>query len=224
VNEIASVVVTECERGLGLEVEVLLAADEQLALQPMRRRAVRLCRIAPVQALLLDRGRTPALGATLSAKLPTGDYRHLDGSGSFDWSLALRLSKRLGRFTWHGGYSRARLGPWRLAPAVDVRDSRSLFAACVFAATPDTSLILQARRSSSPFPFRQGNDLGRVAMDVMAGFRHRLPKRIDLEWSLIENIDSYYNTIDVGVFFGIALPLGPPAPPAAGAGLQPTTR
>src|SRR5258706_16238245 len=91
-------------------------------------------------ALLLDRGRTPALGATLSAKLPTGDYRHLDGSGSFDWSLALRLSKRLGRFTWQGGYSRARLGPWRLAPAVDGRHSRNLFPPLLFAPKPRTSL------------------------------------------------------------------------------------
>jgi Protein of unknown function (DUF3187) len=166
-------------------------------------------------ALLVESHRSPAVSLTLSAKLPTGDYRSLDGSGSFDYGGTLRLSKRWGRSTAHAGYSFNSVGEWRLAPTLGLHNSRSLFGAYSFSATPDTSLILQVLRTAGPFPFRSGNDLGKVAMEVAAGFRHRMAPDFELEWSFIENIDPYYNTPDIGAFLGVNYHTGrAPASPA----------
>ena len=154
-------------------------------------------------ALLVEDRRSPAMSLLLSAKLPTGDYHTLDGSGSLDYGGTLRLSKRWGRSTAHAGFSFNSVGEWRLAPALGLHNSRSLFGAYVFSATPNTCLILQAVRTAGPFPFRSGNDLGKVAMEVDGGFRHRMARGLELEWSFIENIDPYYNTPDIGVFLGL---------------------
>jgi hypothetical protein len=154
-------------------------------------------------ALLVEGHRSPAMSLTLSAKIPTGDYHMLDGSGSRDYGGTLRLSKRWGRSTAHAGFSYNSVGEWRLAPTLPLHNSRSLFAAYAFSATPNTCLILQALRTVGPFPFRPGNDLGKVAMELAAGFRHRMAPGLGLEWSFIENIDPYYNTPDIGVFLGL---------------------
>jgi Protein of unknown function (DUF3187) len=79
-----------------------------------------------------------------------------------------------------------------------------MYAAYAFAATPDTSLIAQILRSAGPFPYRSGNDLGRVSMGISAGFRHRLPRGFAFEWSFIENLEPLYNTPDVGAFIGLS--------------------
>lgn len=176
--------------------------------------------VSATGALLVERRRSPALSLTLSAKLPTGDYRRLDGSGSRDYGAALRVSKRRGRSTAHAGYAYNALGDWRLAPELPLHNSRSLFAAYVYSATPDTSLIVQALRNAGPFPFRSGNDLGRVAMEVSGGFRHRLPRGFQVEWSFIENLEPYYNTSDIGAYLGLSYCAcaASPAPPSGIAG------
>ena len=102
------------------------------------------------------------------------------------------------------------MGEWRLAPTLPLHNSRSLFGAYAFSATPNTCLILQALRTAGPFPFRSGNDLGKVAMEVAGGFRHRMAIGLELEWSFIENIDPFYNTPDIGVFLGLNYRAGGP--------------
>jgi len=165
--------------------------------------------LAATGGLLVERGRTPALSLTLSAKLPSGNYRTLDGSGSFDYGAALRLSKKWGRSTVHAGSAYNVVGEWRLAPGLALHNSRSLFAAYSFSATPDTSVIAQVLRTAGPFPLRSGNDLGKVAMEMSAGFRHRLPRGFELEWSFIENLEPFYNTPDIGTFVGLNYRSGP---------------
>jgi hypothetical protein len=166
-------------------------------------------------ALLVERGRSPALSATLSAKLPSGDYRTLDSSGSRDYGATLRVSKRWGRSTAHAGYSYNVVGEWRLIPELPLHNSRSLFAAYAFSATPSTSIIVQTLRTTGPFPFRSGNDLAKVAMELAAGFRHRLPRGLQVEWSFIENLDPFYNTPDVGTFLGMSYRTGAARPAVA---------
>jgi len=56
---------------------------------------------------------------------------------------------------------------------------------------------------------RSGNDLGKVAMEMSAGFRHRLPRGFELEWSFIENLEPFYNTPDIGTFVGLNYRSGP---------------
>ena len=155
-------------------------------------------------ALLVEHGGCPALALTLAAKLPTGDYKTLAGSGSGDYGASARLSKTWGRSTLHAGYAYNAIGEWRLAPDLPLRNSKSMYAAYAFAATPDTSLIAQILRSAGPFPYRSGNDLGRVSMGISAGFRHRLPRGFAFEWSFIENLEPLYNTPDVGAFIGLS--------------------
>jgi len=168
-------------------------------------------------ALQRERRGAPAVNATLSAKIPTGDFKTLDGSGSLDYGGAIRVSKRWGRSAAHGGYAFNVLGDWRLAPGLPIKNSRSIFAAYAFSPTPRTSLVGQVLRTGGPFPFRPGNDLGKVAMEVFAGFRHRLSRGPCLESGFIENIDPFYNTPDIGVFLGFTC-----STPAAGTG--PATR
>jgi uncharacterized protein DUF3187 len=159
-------------------------------------------------ALLVDHDRSPALSLTTSVKLPTGDYRSLDGSGSYDYGATLRFSKRWTRSAAHAGYSFNWVGEWRLAPDLPLRDSRSLFATYAFTATPRTCLIVQVLRTDGPFPFRPGNDLGKVAMEMAAGLRHRFGPGFELEWSFIENIDPFYNAPDIGAFLGVNFYVG----------------
>ena len=175
-------------------------------------------------ALLVERPRSPALSLTLSAKLPSGNYRTLDGSGSVDYGATLRVSRRWGRSTAHAGYAYNVIGEWRLAPAVPLRNSRSFFAAYAFSATPNVSIIGQVLRTVGPFPFRSGSDLGKVAMETTVGFRRRLPRGFELEWSFIENIEPYYNTPDIGAFLGVNYQTGAPRPAASAPGKHPPNR
>ena len=140
---------------------------------------------------------------------------------SADYGGALRVSKRWGRSAFHAGYAFNVLGDWRLAPGLPLKNSRSLFATYAFLPTPRTSLIGQVLRTGGPFPFRTGNDLGKVAMEVFAGFRHRTSRGPCLESGFIENIDPFYNTPDIGAFLGFIYSTpaagvrstgGPPAP------------
>lgn len=153
--------------------------------------------------LVRQRGRRPTVSGSLSAKLPTGGFRELHGSGSADYGGALRISRRWGRASLHAGSAYNVLGEWRLAPGVPLHNSRSLYAALAFSATPRIHLVAQALRTSGPFPFRSGNDLGRVAMEIALGFRYHLPGGVALEWALVENLEPYYNTPDIGTFFGV---------------------
>jgi hypothetical protein len=164
--------------------------------------------LSATTALQAERSRAPAISFTLSGKLPTGDYHVLGGSGSFDYGAALRASKRWGRSTAHAALSFNSVGTWRLAPSLPLHNSRTLSGTYAYSITPRTCLILQALRTSGPFPFRSGNDLGKVAMEIAAGFRHRTKPGIEVEWSFIENVDPFYNTPDIGVYLGIVYHTG----------------
>ncbi|HEU4400564.1 MAG TPA: DUF3187 family protein [Candidatus Polarisedimenticolia bacterium] len=155
-------------------------------------------------SVLGETRRRPAVAAGVTGKLPTGSAARLRGSGSFDYAGSIQASKGIGRSTLHAGFLETVVGDWEIAPKIPLRNTRSLFATYVFSATARTSLIAQTLRSSSPFPFRTGSDLGRVAWELAAGFRHRLPKEVDFECALIENIDRNQNTPDIGVFFGLS--------------------
>jgi len=164
--------------------------------------------VSATTPLLLEGRRFPAVSFTLSAKLPTGDYRDLAGSGSFDYGGTLRSSRTWGRSTAHAGLAFNSVGEWKLAPSLALHNSRSLFGAYAFSLTPRTCLLLQGLRTSGPFPFRSGNDLGKVAMEVAAGFRHRARSGMDVEWAFIENIDPFYNTPDIGIHVGLVYRTG----------------
>ncbi len=157
-------------------------------------------------AVVKGREHSPDVAAGLSVKLPTGDPHRLDGSGRADYGLSLHVSRRFGRSSLHAGFQVTRLGGWSLAPAVPLLSPRSQFGAYSFAATPRSTLVVQILRSSGPFHFRSGSDLGRVALEIAAGFRHRAPRGFFIEWAVLENLDSYYNTPDVGTFVGLTFP------------------
>jgi Protein of unknown function (DUF3187) len=159
-------------------------------------------------ALLKSHGRLPDIAAGLSLKIPTGAASRLDGSGRADFGASLQVTRRFRRATAHFGYMVTRVGDWALAPGVPLSSPKSLFVAGSFGVTSRTSLIGQFLRSSGPFRFEAGSDLGRLATEIAAGFRHRLPGRTLLEWGIIENLDHYLNTPDIGVFLGVSVSPG----------------
>jgi len=169
--------------------------------------------VVSATGLLVPPGvRGSAVTASFSAKLPTGSWRALAGSGSMDYGVALRLSRKWRRSALHLGAALNRLGDWKLAPGLPLHSTRDLFVAYAFAARPRFHLVGQAIRTSGPFPFRFGNDLGRVSMEVSAGFRYHLPRGFDVEWALIENLEPYYNTPDIGSFLGLRYRTAPEGP------------
>jgi Protein of unknown function (DUF3187) len=155
-------------------------------------------------SLLAAKGRPPAVAAAVTVKLPTGSASSLRGSGSTDYGASLLATQRMGRSTLHLGYGYAIHGDWAIARGVPLRDSRSLTGTYVFAAAPGTALLIQSFRTHGPFRYRVGSDLGRDAWEVAIGLRHRLPGDVMLGWAVIENIDSQYNTPDIGIFLGLS--------------------
>jgi hypothetical protein len=164
--------------------------------------------------LLGAHGAEPWLSGSIAYKLPTGDPDRLMGSGSADVGAALHLSRRAGRARWHGGYAWTAPGDWDLAPGLPIRNTRSAFAALVFAPGPRTALAIQVLRSSGPFPYRSGSDLGRATMEIAAGVRRRLPGGLLLEAAILENLNRDYNAPDFGFFLGVVI-----LPPHGGADL-----
>jgi uncharacterized protein DUF3187 len=173
-------------------------------------------------ALLRSHGRLPDISAGLSVKLPTGEASRLDGSGRADYGVSLQITRRFHRATAHFGYMVTRVGGWALAPEVPLSSPKSLFVAGSFNVTSRTSLIGQILRSSGPFRFEAGSDLGRLATEIAAGFRHRIAGKTLLEWGFIENLDHYFNTPDIGVFLGISVSPPGETSPASSRGLQAT--
>jgi len=151
--------------------------------------------------------RATAIALALELKLPTGDPDRLEGSGSLDYGASLQMSRAFGRHTLHAGYGYAAHGEWDLAPSLPVIASRSLYGAWAIRLTPRSALIAQVLRSTGSFPFRPGNDLGRLAHEIALGIRHRTARGPHLEAALIENLSRSLNTPDIGIFVGVGLPL-----------------
>ena len=82
---------------------------------------------------------------------------------------------------------------------------RSAFGAYAFSISARSAMVVQVLRTSGPFHYRPGSDLGRTAMEAAFGARHRLIGGRILEWAIIENLDRYQNTPDIGVFLGLTL-------------------
>jgi hypothetical protein len=170
--------------------------------------------VVSLRALLIPQGaRRPALAGSASVKLPTGDPDRLLGSGSTDLGASITLSHRRRRTALHGGYQHDWIGRWDAAPGIPLDDSRSLFAAWSYTATPRSAVVLQLLRSRGVFPHRSDNDLGQTATEAAVGMRHRVAERLIFEWSLLENLTRDYNTPDVGAFF--ALTFEPPDRPGS---------
>jgi len=172
-------------------------------------------------ALLRDRRRAPDLAAGLALKLPTGDAPLLEGSGRADVALTVQVGRRIGRSALHGGYAITRVGDWSMAPGVPLFDARSLFGTYAFRVSASTALLAQYLRTSSPFHYRRGSDLGRVAQEIALGFRTRLSRGLLFEAAFLENLDARLNSPDVGGYFGLSFGR-PPGLPASPLLLDPT--
>ncbi len=153
--------------------------------------------------LLLPRERRPAVTASFSVKLPTGDPDRLAGSGSTDYGVSVELSQVLGRSTLHGGLSYSNVGKWDLAPGLPLTNAGSAYIAYAFEMTSRSHLVGQILGSSGPFESRSGNDLGRSSYEVAIGMRYRNSSGFSFEGALLENLNSDFNAPDVGLFFGI---------------------
>ncbi len=152
-----------------------------------------------------DRGRVPAVSVELNVKFATGNPHRLEGSGHNDYGAGVRISKRLGRSTLHGGYAYSFLGDWALAPGLPISDARSLAGIYVFSVSPRTAFVGQLLRSSGAFPFRAGSDLGKTATEISLGTRHRMRGHSWFEWAIIENLSTDHNTPDIGLFVGFSI-------------------
>jgi len=166
-------------------------------------------------ALLRDRRRAPDLAAGLALKLPTGSAALLEGSGRADVALTVQVGRRIRRSALHGGYALTRVGDWSMAPGVPLLDARSLFGTYAFRVSASTALLAQYLRTSSPFHYRRGSDLGRVAQEIALGFRTRLSRGLLFEAAFLENLDAHLNSPDVGGYFGLSFgrPPGLSEPP-----------
>ncbi len=159
--------------------------------------------------LSLMRGGGTAMAVSGSVKLPTGTADDLRGSGSYDYGLTILSGWSPGRSSISGGFSYVRVGPWALAPGLHLRDSSHLWISYGFDATPDAAILGQVLITEGPFRVDAGNDLGTVSYELAFGMRWRLPRSLQFEAALIENLDRLYNTPDIGAFFGLRYSVAP---------------
>jgi hypothetical protein len=154
-------------------------------------------------ALLHGGGTSPSVAVSGVVKLPTGSADDLRGSGSYDYGVSILSGWTPGRSSLSGGFSYVRVGPWALAPGLDLRDSRHLWIAYGFDATPDAAIVGQVSATEGPFRTDDANDLGTVSYEIALGMRWRLPRSLQFEAALIENLDRLSNVPDIGAFFGL---------------------
>lgn len=161
-------------------------------------------------ALARGAGRGPAVAASLHLKLPTGEPERLEGSGSVDFGAGVQISHRFGRSTLHGGYSRSFLGDWSIAPGLELRDPQSFVGVYAFNLTSRITILGQILRSKGPFPSRPGSDLAGATTEVAIGSRHSIGASGQIEWALIEDLESDFDSPDLGFFVGVTKQFGPP--------------
>ncbi len=149
----------------------------------------------------------PTISLATAVKLPTGQFKHLTGSGGTDVQFALLATQRLGNwFYLHYNLARTRLGDPDRNTGFPIRSSIiSQMLAIEYTTSSKLSIITQILSNTSPFPEGRLGPLDRTAYEINAGIKYALRPDTRFEIGIIENLSQYQNTPDVALQVGLEL-------------------
>jgi hypothetical protein len=136
-----------------------------------------------------------------AAKLPVGGERALLSTGETDLGLQASTRRRFGRTTVQASATVVHYSGGLESPSDELIPT--LILACSYAATPDTSLILQSYASRSAVRGTSIDELNDNKYQMSLGLQSSLQSWI-WTFAITENIANFNNTPDVGFQFGLS--------------------
>jgi hypothetical protein len=145
-----------------------------------------------------------ALSSKIALKLPTGNYRYLRGSGSFDYGIDLTATKKLTNSFISTNLSGVFPGKWRLMPNVQINPSYSWILSYEYLWGDRISLILQNQVHSSYLGEAVHPELSKTIFEWTAGMKYDIGTGFRLSFAITENYFHHNNTTDFGFHFGLS--------------------
>jgi len=145
-----------------------------------------------------------ALASRVALKLPTGNYKYLRGSGSFDYGIDITATKKFGNSFISTNLSGVVPGKWELMPQVKILPSYSWILSYEYLWGKRLSLILQNQVLSSNFGKEFHPEISKVTYEWTAGLKYDIGNRFRFSLSITENYIHHNNTADFGFSVGIS--------------------
>jgi len=145
-----------------------------------------------------------ALATRIALKLPTGNYRYLRGSGSFDYGFGLNATKKLRNSFISSNISWVIPGEWKLMPEIQINPFYSWILAYEYLWGNRLSLILQNQVQSSYFGKEIHPEISKAIFEWTAGFKYDIGDGFRLSFAITENYIYHNNTADFGFYFGLS--------------------
>jgi hypothetical protein len=144
-----------------------------------------------------------ALSSRIAVKLPTGNYKSLHGSGSFDVGIDLSATKKVGRSFISTNLSGVIPGKWKLLPNLQLKSSYSWILSYEYLWGDRMSLILQNLVQSSHLGSNVHPEISKNIFEWTAGLKYDIGNGFKLSFAITENYFHHNNTPDFGFHFGI---------------------
>jgi len=145
-----------------------------------------------------------ALASRIAIKLPTGNYKYLRGSGSFDYGIDLGATKKLGNSFISSNLSGVFPGIWKLMPEVQINPSYSWILSYEYIWGDNLSLILQNQVQSSFLGKEVHPEISKTIFEWTAGFKYNIGNGYRFSLSITENYIHHNNTADFGFNIGLS--------------------
>lgn len=140
------------------------------------------------------------------AKLPTGDTRSLTSSGSSDVGLQMIGTRYFRNGCLHFSIGTAHLGRHRLL-GLDSQTVLSGMLAWEFGIGTNTTALLQATVSQSPFEALRSAEIASASTQLTVGVKHSIGPNVVFV-GLTENLANFNNTADIGLHIGMTRGFG----------------
>lgn len=145
-----------------------------------------------------------AVASRIALKLPTGNYKYLRGSGSFDYGIDLSATKKLGNSFINTNFSGIIPGKWKLMPELQINPSYSWILSYEYLWGDRLSLILQNQIQSSFLGKENHTEISKAMFEWTAGFKYDIGNGFRFSLSITENYIHHNNTADFGFNVGLS--------------------
>ena len=145
-----------------------------------------------------------ALASRVAIKLPTGNYKYLRGSGSFDYGIDLTATKTLKNSLISTNLSGVIPGKWKAMPHVQIKPSLSWILSYEYLWGERISLILQNQVHSSYLGKEVHPEISKTSFEWTAGVKYDVGNGFRLSFAITENYINHNNSADFGFHFGIS--------------------
>jgi hypothetical protein len=145
-----------------------------------------------------------AVASRVALKLPTGNYKYLRGSGSFDYGIDLSATKKLGNSFISTNLYGVIPGKWKLMPEVQIKLSYSWILSYEYLWRERLSLILQNQIHSSYLGKELHPEISKTLFEWTAGLKYDIGNGFRFSLSITENYIHHNNTADFGFNVGLS--------------------